>query len=1126
MARTTAIIPVGADTRRLEKDIQIALSKDFKLKGLNEKAFSQPLGRITGASNEFQKSLDASNARVIAFGASAGLIYVVEKAFTDLIRTTIDVEKSIKDINVILNASQGSLKNFTNELFNIAKDTGQTFQSVASAATELARQGLGVEETLKRTKDALILTRLSGLDTVSSVEALTAAVNSFSKVGIDSTTVINKLANVDAAFAVSSGDLANALQRVGSTALDAGVSFDELLAIVTSVQQTTARGGAVIGNSLKTIFTRIQRTDTLDALSNLGIQVKDLQGNTLPALAILEQLARKFDTLSDAQRSAVAEQVGGVFQINILKAALGDLSKEYSIYKNALDVAGSSTDEAIQRNKELNETVAALLNKTLANITRVGTEIGATAFQPTISGLLSTLNKGLESISLDTETTGGKIGKGIVEGIGTFISGPGVILLTAVLGKLFLNLSKFAIDSLKSLLSLNRAGEQRALIQQRILEILTKEPQIVTSILSKESSLLQVENQILNTIRAQTLERQKAATIASQLTTNLVNRGVSVGKTGVLTTRTKSEGHIPEIYGALAGGYMPGEIKKMVIPGEGQVIYNTAEEVKKFPGATQPAIMPPEKSNAGERYKENFYKRYGFDPYASQGFIPNFALTGSALQKYIQQEYSKKGFLAISTEEAAVAKTSGIPVKYLYGDTPFIDQRYRTSLTNLYKKSEEGKAGARATAIKEESGITGFSNKRPYGSYGVIFPSFGQDTPGISAGYVKDAERKTRAYRFRTFPFPGRNFDINEKLYEDVRKNLVDISSSYFRGLITKPQIIDTSRFKTNIQSNLSRSAVESSLGQVFEAGIKASISSITLSEIANFDLDTGELDRIKRRFKLPYGGFGVTSQADLKNSLSRGNLDSMAGKIYRFENPVANISKGKSRYEGFIPNFAGLQTAIETEAAMGGKPVIDFDKNIGVYVRDGNTQRNFNDVKRDHPEGIKNAIKNSKKSQRKFNRGFVPQFLPIPQTLINPAAARSSVYAMESVTPKAVENALWRTADSATKFRIVLDRASTKLTEFNENMNMTITTIGFLGPSVIQTAAQFAPQDARTQNRYNTASQMLSYGSLGFGVGAGVAPFFVPLPLLFQLLVLRLESLTGLIQAVNKAKKLSKEKN
>jgi TP901 family phage tail tape measure protein len=130
----------------------------------------------------------------------------------------------------------------------------------------LSRQGLGVEETLKRTQAALILTRLSGLDAAASVAALTATMNSFQSATLEATEIVNKLANVDAAFAVSSADLANALSRVGSSADDAGISFDELIALVTTAQQITARGGAVIGNSLKTIFTRLGREKVQEVL--------------------------------------------------------------------------------------------------------------------------------------------------------------------------------------------------------------------------------------------------------------------------------------------------------------------------------------------------------------------------------------------------------------------------------------------------------------------------------------------------------------------------------------------------------------------------------------------------------------------------------------------------------------------------------------------------------------------------------------------------------------------------------------------------------------------------------------------------------------------------------------------
>jgi hypothetical protein len=147
-------LDVGANTTRAEKDIQKLVNRAYSI-NLKTKG-DAPLGRITGKVNEFNKSLDASNARVIAFGASAGIIFGVERAFSALVSTTIEVQKSLQDINVILNVSTSQLQKFGGELFNIAKNTGQSFQSVAQAATELSRQGLGLEETLRRTNDALI----------------------------------------------------------------------------------------------------------------------------------------------------------------------------------------------------------------------------------------------------------------------------------------------------------------------------------------------------------------------------------------------------------------------------------------------------------------------------------------------------------------------------------------------------------------------------------------------------------------------------------------------------------------------------------------------------------------------------------------------------------------------------------------------------------------------------------------------------------------------------------------------------------------------------------------------------------------------------------------------------------
>jgi uncharacterized membrane protein len=72
---------------------------------INEREFRQPLGRITSDLNDFESAMKASNARVLAFGASTAVLGGVVKAFKDVADSTLQVEKNLADINRILNLS-------------------------------------------------------------------------------------------------------------------------------------------------------------------------------------------------------------------------------------------------------------------------------------------------------------------------------------------------------------------------------------------------------------------------------------------------------------------------------------------------------------------------------------------------------------------------------------------------------------------------------------------------------------------------------------------------------------------------------------------------------------------------------------------------------------------------------------------------------------------------------------------------------------------------------------------------------------------------------------------------------------------------------------------------------------
>ena len=1086
MARTAANIPVGADTRPLERDIQSALNKDFKLKGLNEKAFTQPLGRITGAANEFQKSLDASNARVIAFGASAGAIFTVQKAFGDLIKSTIEVEKSLTDINVILNASSSTLQKFGSDLFDVAKSTGQSFELAASAATEFARQGLGVEETLKRTRDALILTRLSGLDINSSLEALTATINSFNKEALDSTTIINKLANVDAAFAVSSADLAEAIKRVGASAGDAGVNLDELLAIVTSVQQTTARGGAVIGNSLKTIFTRIQRTDTLNALEDLGIKVRDVEGNTLPAIQVLTNLSQTFDKLNDSQKAATGELVGGVFQINILKAALKDLGSEYSVYSNALNTSKNATDQAILRNEALNQTLSALINQTLVNFQQLGATIGKGAFQPAIQNVLGLINSGLEAVNTaDTESAGSKIGQGILKGISTFISGPGLALATAVIGKLFLDLGKFAATSTQALLGLGKQTAERAQLQTRISAILAQEPQLLAAIASKQVSVLAVEEKILGILRAQIAVREQAAAVASTVTTGLIGRGIGVK--GGQITKTNSGGFIPnfanaalsEVYGALSGGYVPGQIKKTNIAGAGSVVYNSAETVKRFPGMSQPAIMPPQGSRAGKNYQSQFQSQLGFNPYASSGFIPNFAQISPSVQTSISKALANGDLRTLSNLETNAA-TAG---KLTTADKVAIQEARASISASRGKKTAKTVIPYNATQL----GLVGVQ-----GTSGPLNAT----SSFATLGFPNDP----RFVRFEGIQ--GRTLD---DLRNSQLRNAKDFSTSInslFAGPLTSlatkifgpinpdPKFLNILQSEARGGVNLFPAGTE---GSIFEAAVNLGTKKGSGALAKAFNQDTAqkpfdfeEAGSPSQAFNKNFGFSPYVMKADAKRTVGADQARDIIAKAYNAN--LAGLPQPLKAALGFIPNYSALSTAIGRETKSG----IPLSK-----VRVGSNSSLVSSLNpmglgvyntRDEPRGLGQGIGRYKSINAArgagASGGFIPNYAnPSPISLqremqvnaqMQQINARNQAETISKI--KETQNALDQLKNSTEKTKLSVDRFGTAALGLS---------IGI--PIVLQTIGEFNRDNPKFQNITDSISTAISTTLAGAFVGAQI---------------------------------------
>jgi TP901 family phage tail tape measure protein len=862
-------------------------------------ALSQPLGRITGQADEFTKSMEAANARVFAFGASVGIINGVSKAFAALVRNTIEVEKSLVEINTVLEASSDSLQKFGNKLFDVAKTTGQTFDVVAKGALELARQGLSTEETLKRINDALILSRLSGLDAQQSVEGLTAAFNSFQETGITTSQILNKLVVVSQKYAVSERDLIEGLKRSASVADQAGVSFDELVGIITTVQERTARGGAVIGNAFKTIFARIQDRGALEDLASFGVQITDLQGKILPATQILQNLALEFNNLSQTEQADLAKKLGGVYQLSNLLAAVKDLSSEQSKYVDIVKLSAGATDEAYKKNAALNETLAALINKVTVSAQQLGATLGEIGISDSLKSLLSFFNNILEGIQniLGEEGALGDMFRGLAKGIGSVLAGPGLVLFGAIIGKLSIQLAKFGVEALKSFFKIGESARQIESVEKAIAAALGSNLGLQRQLFALEGNRAAQIKLMTDAIVQQEAVMRRMAATAGSLAAPLYQQGVrSTGGQGL---------RVPKA----AGGYMP------AVSGE-------ASDIRRGVGGARagdrPVVIPNFAFGGG--------KKGTMVAHTGEYIVPNFARGGSAI-------FNRDMIASMGLPSGA--QKIGSAGGFIPNFANIATETSRVNLNSIIANRSGKRSAADVAAAKKR--LAELENKKlPLNQLSKINPN-GRDfgmivgQKGTSTQVSRFADDQGRITSTQTagskflidvpiYRIQDKNLKfkesktINEQLSNISAKTALKMAKDLSGGQLPNPDNVQL------IKTLLNPGALAGTAGAIFEAGIAGILKDDDFKDYEamarNTLIDFKPYGRIKELFNIPssQASKGLEAKATDADSL----ISSSAGKFHKNFKGLAAFSTKKAS-KGYIPNFANpLAEAIDREMSAG----------------------------------------------------------------------------------------------------------------------------------------------------------------------------------------------------------------
>lgn len=293
------------------------------------------------------------------FGAFTAATFAFRKLTTSIssgINEAIEFQREVVRIAQVAGTSVRSLSNLTGEITRLAKGFGVSSSELARASVILKQAGLSSDET-RKSLEALAKSDISpSFDSIGqTAEGVIAIFRQFRIEAGELEGVLGSINAVSKSFAVESSDLIAAIRRTGAAFEASGGQLNELIALFTSVRATTRESAESIATGFRTIFTRLQRTRTINFLEALGISLRDLEGQFVGPFEAVRRLSIALEQIpsTDPRFAQIVEELGGFRQIS----KVIPLIQQFSTAQQALNVAqagsGSLAEDAAKGQEAL-----------------------------------------------------------------------------------------------------------------------------------------------------------------------------------------------------------------------------------------------------------------------------------------------------------------------------------------------------------------------------------------------------------------------------------------------------------------------------------------------------------------------------------------------------------------------------------------------------------------------------------------------------------------------------------------------------------------------------------------------------------------------------------------------------
>lgn len=306
-------------------------------------------------------------ARVINYTIAYRTIWQVVSAMRDAVEQAKALNAAFTDIQMVTMQTDEATKELALTYSDLAVELSTTLTDIAQGADEWLRQGQTMADTTELLRASTVMARVGQMEDAEATEYLTSALKGYKVEAQDAMHVVDALSQVDIESASSVSDLAEAMQRSANVASTAGVDFERLIGYIGTIREVTQRSASVVGESLKTIFSRMGSVkagtfldedleneyedvttfanDVEKVLSKVGIKVRDTNHDFRDTQDILDDIAERWETFTDLEKNAVATAVAGTRQRENLLSLMENYDKALSLTEAAYNSSGSAMEK-------------------------------------------------------------------------------------------------------------------------------------------------------------------------------------------------------------------------------------------------------------------------------------------------------------------------------------------------------------------------------------------------------------------------------------------------------------------------------------------------------------------------------------------------------------------------------------------------------------------------------------------------------------------------------------------------------------------------------------------------------------------------------------------------------------